>query len=142
MINNHRHKRQAVSLREMIRELENLCRQKHTESICEIMCLFLESFCYCLNQCIEQRKQSQNISWDDIETDTQNLCRKVSDFLSDLSRADTVFMERERYSHPSVSSATKLLLSYNQWLNKFILGIQKITSPDSSSLYSVLIISG
>ena len=50
-------------------------------------------------------------------------------------------MESERYNHASVSSATALLLAYNQWQNEFVKAVSK-EEENNSSQYAFLVRSG
>ena len=66
----------------------------------------------------------------------------VGDFLTDLTRSDCFFMEREKYNHASVSSATSLLIAYNQWLNRFTHTVGQVTESQNRSRYTFLVTSG
>ena len=81
----------------------------------------------------EQRKR--------LEEALEIFVTQVGSFLADLSRSDCFSMESERYNHASVSSATALLLAYNQWQNEFVKAVSK-EEENNSSQYAFLVRSG
>lgn len=136
----NRHSRQINSLWELSSMIKNICSQHHTGDLRQIMQDLLESFSYCL-ECCADRMDSE---WDfaDMEECVGMFSSVVGNFLSDLSRSDCFFMERDRYNHASVSSATSLLIAYNQWLNGFTHAVSKITESQNRSKYTFLVTSG
>lgn len=66
----------------------------------------------------------------------------VSSFLEDLSRSDRFYMEREKYNHTSVSSATGLLIAYNRWLNEFTGAVRDATQKENHCDYVFLVTCG
>lgn len=68
-----------------------------------------------------------------------NLFReKVGDYLADMQRSDSLFLEGRSLSHPSVGSATKLLFFYNSYIDQ----IKEIIAPDEKDRYSFVVMSG
>ena len=68
-----------------------------------------------------------------------NLFReKVGDYLADMQRSDSLFLEGRSLSHPSVGSATKLLFFYNIYINQ----IKGIIDPTEKDRYSFVVMSG
>lgn len=136
----NRHNRQINSLWELSFMIKNICSQPHTGDLRQIMQNLLESFSYCLERCAEK----MNCEWDFVAMEewVSEFSGIVGNFLSDLSRSDCFFMEREKYNHASVSSATSLLIAYNQWLNRFAHTVSKITESQNRSKYTFLVTSG
>lgn len=136
----NRHNRQINSLWELSFMIKNICSQPHTSDLRQIMQDLLESFSYCLKRCAEK----MDPDWDfvDMEEWVNNFSGIVGDFLSDLSRSDCFFMEREKYNHASISSTTSLLIAYNQWLNRFTRTVSKATECQNQSKYTFLVTSG
>lgn len=136
----NRHNRQINSLWELSSVIKNICSQPHAGDLRQIMQDLLESFSYCLERCVEK----MSCDWDFVEMEdwVNNFSGIVGNFLSDLSRSDCFFMEREKYNHASVSSATSLLIAYNQWLNRFTRAVSKITECQNRSRYTFLVTSG
>lgn len=143
LIKKNRHRRQANSLRELSNSVVNVCSQRHTEKLRQIMESFMADFASCLMQyCTQIENSDLNYDLDEAEKNLGNLCRIVNSFLTDLSRSDSFFMEQEKYSHTSVSSATSLLLAYNIWINEFTRQVQATTMNGNRSHYSFLVTSG
>lgn len=140
MEEHNRHNRQINSLWELSFMIKNICSQPHTGDLRQIMQDLLESFSYCLERCAE--KMSPEWDFGDMEEWVNYFSGIVGNFLSDLSRSDCFFMEREKYNHASVSSATSLLIAYNQWLNRFTRTVSKITESQNRSRYTFLVTSG
>ncbi len=141
-----RHTRQANSLRELAGSIRNICVQRHTADLRKILVDFLEDYSHCISRCTTEMQAEDFTQYGtdifEIERSIGKLCAKISSFLADLSRSDCFHMEREKYNHPSVSSATSLLLSYNHWLNSFTDSVQKTTQPKSRSDYAFMVTSG
>ena len=143
LIKKFRHRRQANSLRELANSVANVCSQRHTQMLRQIMKSFMEDFTSCLDRYTEQiNKANPQFDLDEAGKKVAELCRIVSSFLTDLSRSDCFFMEQEKYSHTSVSSATSLLLAYNIWINDFTKKVQEVTQKGNESHYSFLVTSG
>lgn len=136
----NRHSRQINSLWELSFKVKNICSQPHTGDLRQIMQDLLESFSYCLERCAE--KLSREWDFGEMEEWVNNFSGIVGDFLTDLSRSDCFFMEREKYNHASVSSATSLLIAYNQWLNRFTHTVGQATESQNRSRYTFLVTSG
>lgn len=136
----NRHSRQINSLWELSSMIKNICSQHHIGDLRQIMEDLLESFSYCLKCCADR----MDCEWDfaDMEEYVGMFSSVVGNFLSDLSRSDCFFMERDRYNHASVSSATSLLIAYNHWLNEFTRAVNKITESPNRSRYTFLVTSG
>ena len=136
----NRHSRQINALWELSSKIKNICSQRHTGDLRQIIENLLESFSFCLECCADR----MDCEWDfaDMEECVDMFSSVVGNFLSDLSRSDCFFMERERYNHASVSSATSLLIAYNQWLNGFTCAVSKITDSESRSKHTFLVTSG
>ena len=116
-----RHMRQFNALWNRVASIENICKELHNESLQRIMKPWLSAFCDCLKRCIDglteetQQQEDTQQKWEKTEAALESFITQVGGFLADLSRSDCFFMESERYNHPSVSSATSLLLGYNRW---------------------------
>jgi len=136
----NRHNRQINSLWELSSIIKNICSQPHTGDLRQIMRNLLKSFSYCLERCAE--KMSSEWDFREMEEWVNYFSNIVGNFLSDLSRSDCFFMEREKYNHASVSSATSLLIAYNQWLNRFTRTVSKVTESQNRSRYTFLVTSG
>lgn len=143
---NKRHVRQADALREVMSAMQNICRQRHTGELRQVMLILMGNFLDCMERCIsvisQSRAQERQYIIRDMENQIDDFRDYVGSFLADLSRSDCFFMEREQYNHSSVSSATQLLLSYNRWLNEFSKRIQEVTLPGNKSAYAFLVTSG
>lgn len=142
----NRHTRQANSLRELAASIRNICAQQHTGALRKIMLDFLANFMHCLNVCSANMKNEEFVRFGppilEVERVVGKLCAKVNSFLADLSRSDCFYMDREKYNHTSISSATSLLIAYNQWLNDFTDCVQKVTQAKNKSDYAFLVTSG
>ena len=120
IIQSHRHQRQLSALYERVVSIQNVCRESHNLSLQLIMRDWVFAFSTCLDNCITVLKQDNTEdNWVLVEEALGRFISQVGSFLADLSRSDCFFMETERYNHPSVSSATMLLIAYNRWLNSF-----------------------
>ena len=95
----------------------------------------VENFSYCLEQSAHKMDQD-GWNFNKMETCISEFTDVVSSFLSDLSRSDCFFMERDRYNHASVSSTTSLLVAYNQWLDGFTNTVSKATDKDARNMAS------
>lgn len=142
LIKKMRHRRQANSLRELAASVVNVCSQRHNADMREIVVDLISDFTYSLNQCTEGMRTEMDWDCDEMELRVGEFCRIVNSFLTDLSRSDCFYMEQEKYSHSSVSSATSLLIAYNQWLNDFTDAVRKATQPNNQSDYAFLVTSG
>lgn len=139
----HRHTRQLYALYDQISVIENICGNLHNQSLQQIMTQWLQAFEDCLKRCINQIVESEFESWvkdewEMVEEALSIFIDEAGSFLADLSRSDCFFVETEQYNHPSVGSATALLIGYNRWQNSFA----KAVMGKNNSTYSFLIRSG
>ena len=138
-----RNRLQLNDLYELLTNIENIYAEYHTEAVCGILRGFIRNFSYCLSLCADDmEKENPEYNFDEMEEQINELCNIVNNFLLDLSRSDCFFIEKERYSHSSVSSITSLLIAYNQWLNAFTNEVQSATKPDNKSDFKFLVTSG
>lgn len=153
-----RHMRQFNAMWERIAAIESICKEPHNATLQWVMNPWLTVFNICLNRCIdsleEQKKEVDAaeewkkpellkklwLNWKKTEDALEIFISQVGSFLADLSRSDCFFMESERYNHPSVSSATALLLAYNRWQNEFVQDVLK--EEGNRSQYIFLVRSG
>lgn len=137
----NRHNRQANALWELAAIIEGVCVQPHTGLLRGLMKDLINGFSSCLRKCTVEMSQPD---WDfsEMEEYVSEFTAIVGSFLEDLSRSDCFFMEREKYNHASVSSATSLLIVYNQWLNEFTNTVRKATQEENQSCYSFLVTCG
>lgn len=140
MRQHNRHIRQVNSLWELSSRIKNICSQPHTGDLQQIIEDLLESFSYCLTCCADRMDCKWNFA--NMEEYVGMFSSVVGNFLSDLSRSDCFFMERDRYNHASVSSATSLLIAYNQWLNRFTCAVSEITDNTNRSKHTFLVTTG
>lgn len=145
---------------ERVTAIDNICRQSHNRALQKIMDQWLLAFNDCLkrgleglmsmNQALLQEKdedKQKNLAGQldeqrkRLEEALEIFVTQVGSFLADLSRSDCFSMESERYNHASVSSATALLLAYNQWQNEFVKAVSK-EEENNSSQYAFLVRSG
>ncbi len=136
----NRHTRQVNALWELASVIGNICSQPHTGELRQIMRDLLGSFSYCLKRCAKE--MGPEWDFDEMEEWVGHFSSVVGHFLSDLSRSDCFFMDREKYNHASVSSATSLLIAYNQWLNQFTRTVSQVTKSQGQSKYTFLVTSG
>lgn len=150
-----RHTRQLRALYERVAAIENICGENHNDSLRLIMSEWITAFSHCLKMCVDgfnNRDEGENgeEEWDEgsreeiwmhLEEALERFNGQVGSFLADISRSDSFFMETERYNHPSVSSATALLLAYNRWQNGFAKAVMS-EEGDANSTYSFLVRSG
>lgn len=122
----NRHMRQFSALQQRLVLIENICGECHNRSLQEIMKQWLPAFTYCFERCVACLQNEEELPanirkkmWARTEAVIEEFNGQVGSFLADLSRSDCFFMESERYNHPSVGSATALLIAYNQWQNSF-----------------------
>ena len=143
LIKHRRHRRQATALREMAAIVLNVCSQLHAASLREIMVSFIQDLDWCLQRCItEMEAQEERWGFEEMELNVAEFCASVTEFITDLSRSDCFYMEREKYTHPAVSSATGLLMAYNRWLNGFTRAVMQATDTENRSEYTFLVTSG
>lgn len=142
IIGENRHQRQLTALYERVISIRNVCRESHNLSLQLIMRDWVLAFSACLNNCIaELEVDGAEDNWAMVEEALGCFISQVGGFLADLSRSDCFFMETERYNHPSVSSATMLLIAYNRWLNSFAGDVIEVAGIGRSK-YRFLIRSG
>lgn len=145
------HMRLFNSMWDRVTSVENICSEPHNRSLQQIMRPWLETFTNCLRRCVEtiekiaqekQRDENELYQWLKYVNDALEIfTTEAGNFLADLSRSDCFFMESERYNHPSVSSATALLIAYNRWQNEFA---KDVLAEDEDNLcqYAFLVRSG
>lgn len=153
----NRHMRQLSALYEQVTAIENICSEFHNESIQRVMAQWLPAFTGCLEKCVEKIDFYMHESykgndckeilaelWHQTEEALGHFIQQVGSFVADLSRSDYYFMETEKCNHPSVSSATALLVAYNRWQNSFVEDVVKenIGSDGQPSSYPFLVRSG
>lgn len=141
ILEKNRPRRQINSLYELANNIENICQQPHTGELVPILRDLLNNFSDCLVRCANNM-DLHNWPFDEVEREVSRLCDIIDSFIADLSRADCFFIERERYNHASISSATSLLLAYNRWLNGFTRDVRKVTMQAEDSNYAFLVTSG
>jgi len=136
-----RHDRQAHVLQELEAMIEGVCMQPHSGALRGLMENLVDSFSNCLERCAVGMSQPD---WDfsEMEEFVGEFSNIVGHFLEDLSRSDCFFMDREKYNHASVSSASSLLIAYNQWLNEFTDAVRGATQGENRSHYSFLVTCG
>ncbi len=122
--------RNVRSMYEHLASLDNICSADHNASLQSIMAQWLPAYSVCLAKCVEELKSSEenthNVKvWDIVENSIAVFNEQAGSFMADLSRSDNFFMESERYNHTSVSSATSLIIAYNQWQNQFAESVMK-----------------
>lgn len=143
----NRHMRQFNALWNQVASIENICKEKHNEALKEIIAPWLSAFGDCMRRCIAglsedpQPKEEAQLKWSMTEEALEIFITQVGGFLADLSRSDCFFMESERYNHPSVSSATSLLLAYTRWQKSFVRAILA-EEQNTASEYAFLVRSG
>ena len=157
----HRHMRRLNAMHERVTSIENICGESHNLGFQFIMNEWLLAFNSCFGICLREIreridamaagakteeeaarfKQDLKNLWTKTEDAMDFFIQKVGSFMADLSRSDCFFMESERYNHPSVGSATALLIAYNQWQNSFAKAVMQ--EPGSGeSVYTFLVQSG
>jgi len=144
LVQRRRHMRQTADLYELAANARNICAQPHTGLLRKVMIRLFRCFADCLERCNRRMEKLTPEDFDEIQQMQQSvdeLQRRVISFLTDLSHSDGFFMDRERYNHPSVSSAASLLLGYNLWLNDFADAVGRATQ-ETNNTYAYLVTSG
>lgn len=136
-----RHLRHANALLELAATTKNVCSQPHTGSLQLIMKGLLDNFGDCLKRCVIGMDR-QDWPFEEMETQINALCNVISSFILDLSRSDCFYIEREKYTHTSISSVASLLIAYNCLLNDFTDDVRRFTSYNLESDYAFLVTSG
>lgn len=101
---------------------------------------------YNLARCLEQNiKIANGLSGEKKYQEIQNMLEalntfreRIGDYLADMQRSDSLFLEGRSLSHPSIGSATKLLLFYNG----FIEIIKENLCPDDKERHHFVVVSG
>lgn len=137
-----RHLRLVNSLRELAAIVQNICLQPHAGALRSLLRNLMINFAQCIEKCASYLEQEDGPDPDDMEEYIGLFGGVVSSFLEDLSRSDCFYMEREKYNHTSVSSATGLLMAYNRWLNKFTDAVRNATQKESRCDYAFLVTCG
>lgn len=63
---------------------------------------------------------------------------KIGDYLADMQRSDSLFLEGRSLSHPSIGSATKLLFFYNGYIEC----VKEVLCPQDKERYRFVVTSG
>lgn len=66
----------------------------------------------------------------------------AGDYLADMQRSDRSFIEGQSLSHPSIGSATKFLLFYNQYVNKIARFLADMEEDEANRTYTFIVTSG
>lgn len=66
----------------------------------------------------------------------------AGDYLADMQRSDRSFIEGQSLSHPSIGSATKFLLFYNQYVNKIARFLADMEEDTANRTYTFIVTSG
>ncbi len=151
---NHRHMRQFSAMHQRVTAIKNICGECHNASIQHIMLDWLPAFTDCLERCTAQLqaqlemcgdpsvREDLEIFWGSVEEALECFIDQVGSFMADLSRSDCFFFETEQCNHPSVSSATALLIAYNRWQNSFVRDVVEEDNKGASLSYPFLVRSG
>lgn len=137
-----RHLRQVNSLRELAAIVQNICLQPHAGALRSLLRDLMINFSQCVEKCAGYLERENGPDPDEMEEHIGLFSGVVSSFLEDLSRSDCFYMEREKYNHTSVSSATGLLIAYNRWLNEFTDAVRNATQKESRCDYAFLVTCG
>ncbi len=146
----NRHMRQFNSMWTWVTTIENICKGPHNRSLQQIIGPWLDAFTDCLCRCVRQTAKCALPPGDAVELRQwleyvdnmmETFIVEAGSLLADLSRSDCYFMESERYNHPSVSSATSLLIAYNRWQNQFVEDVLA-EDPSNQCRYAFLVRSG
>lgn len=137
-----RHLRQVNSLRELAAIIQNICLQPHAGALRSLLRNLIRNFSRCIEMCTKYLEQEEGTYLNDMEEYIGLFSGVVSSFLEDLSRSDCFYMEREKYNHTSVSSATGLLIAYNRWLNEFTDTVRNATQKENRCDYAFLVSCG
>lgn len=154
----HRHMRQFSAMHQTVTAIKNICGECHNASIQHIMLDWLPAFTDCLERCTTQlqtklemckattvdsgEREDLELFWASVEEALECFIDQVGSFMADLSRSDCFFFETEQCNHPSVSSATALLIAYNRWQNSFVQDVVGEGNEDKSLAYPFLVRSG
>lgn len=137
--------RQANALLETASSLMQVCRQPHNRDLKEGLSPLIYAFTRCMESLVHELErdpsQFEPSVWQAINQTLDSFRERVGGFVSDLTRSDSFFMEREQYNHPSVGSGTMLLLGLNRIINELSQEIQ-IDSGYSQSKHGFLLTSG
>lgn len=126
-----------------------LIRTKHSFDVEKIVGDVFDNFFNCVTQSIEDIDCLANQSDGDSESNKyyylQNFLKalnffreNVGDYLADMQRSDSLFLEGRSLSHPSIGSATKLLFFYNWYINR----VKEKIDIKNADRYSFLVMSG
>lgn len=99
-----------------------------------------------LARCLEQNIEIANkLSDEDKYLEIQNMLKalntfreRIGDYLADMQRSDSLFLEGRSLSHPSIGSATKLLFFYNGFIDV----IKESLCPNDKERYHFVVVSG
>lgn len=147
----NQHMRLFGAVWEKITSIENICRQPHNWALQSVIEQWLDAFTYCFIQELKAMNEETESSQPNmfsgeirqrikyVQDVMEVFISEVGSYIADLSRSDCFFMETERYNHPSVSSATALLLAYNRWQNRFVVDVLKEEGAHRLSQYVFLV---
>lgn len=141
------HMREARALRRTLQIAQNFIEAPYSFDVWKIVSPVIQSL---LRNLLVWINYIENLDSNDAATKTENIKdmfemigsfrQLVGQFLVDLMHSDRFFMEGITLIHPSVGSATKLLLSYNAMIIQ--LGTILNTSTNTKYKYSFLVTSG
>lgn len=123
--------RQPNALLETASSLNQVCTRPHNKDLREALEPLVNAFSFCMNgvnQILADGNGPEVLAaniWTGLEQTLDTFRERVGGFVSDLTRSDCFSMEREQYNHPSVGSATMLLLGLNRIINKLSQEIQQ-----------------
>ena len=129
-------------MRELAAIVQNICLQPHAGALRSLLRDLMINFSQCVEKCAGYLERENGPDPDEMEEHIGLFSGVVSSFLEDLSRSDCFYMEREKYNHTSVSSATGLLIAYNRWLNEFTDAVRNATQKESRCDYAFLVTCG
>ncbi len=115
-----RNLRQANALLETAHSLADICQRPHSQDLYQVLEPLLTAFNACmedLTSIIRKNSQLQAGFWNETQKTLELFRSRVGGYVADLTRSDCFSMETEQYNHPSVGSATMLLLSFNRIVN-------------------------
>lgn len=139
----YRSGRQCAMLENTAAVIDDVCHRYHNGNLQSAITPWLEAFSLRLEQVIRNLTAMKNDEhlWDELDDTLSDFETLVGGFVADLSRSDCFSMEKERYNHPSVASATALILAYTRWQNEFA---ARFAAEDSGNAnrYIFLVTSG
>ncbi|WP_251352351.1 hypothetical protein [Hominisplanchenecus murintestinalis] len=142
MLENRIPGRIVYSLQIIMKRFLQLIQSRHCFDMESIVGRAFRNF----EKCIEQNIGEINILDDDEKhsniqemLEAMNMFReKIGDYLADMQRSDSLFLEGRSLSHPSIGSATKLLFFYNGFIDR----VKEYLCPLETDKYSFVVTSG